>query len=124
MNTFKKSERLCDRKSTENLFLKGRSLVEEPFRWVYLEVDEERESCVKTQIVVPKRNIIKAVNRNLIKRHIKEAFRNNKSHLINNLEKKKIKINLSIIYQSNNIISSVVIEEKIKSSLIRLNSNL
>ena len=62
MNTFKKSERLCDRKSAENLFLKGKSLVEGPFRWVYLEVDEERESCVKIQIVVPKRNIIKSVN--------------------------------------------------------------
>tara|TARA_B110000014_G_C19518557_1_gene278968 strand:+ start:118 stop:492 length:375 start_codon:yes stop_codon:yes gene_type:complete len=124
MNTFKKSERLCDRKSTENLFLKGRSLLEGPFRWVYLEVDEERESCVKIQIVVPKRNIIKSVNRNLIKRYIKEAFRNNKSYLINNLEEKKIKINLSIIYQSNNMTSSAVIEDVIKSSLVRLNSKL
>ena len=67
MNTFKKSERLCDRKSTENLFSKGISFFEEPFRCIYLKVDEERVSCLKTQIVIPKRNIPKAVNRNLIK---------------------------------------------------------
>ncbi len=66
MNTFKKSERLCDLKSTENLFSNGKSLSEDPFRLVYLEVDEIRNSCVKTQIVVPKRNVIKAVNRNKI----------------------------------------------------------
>ena len=82
MNTFKKSERLCDLRSTENLFSNGKSLSENPFRLVYLEVDETRDSFVKTQIVVPKRNIVKAVNRNKIKRCIKEAFRNHKSYLI------------------------------------------
>jgi ribonuclease P protein component len=105
MNTFKKSERLCDLKSTENLFSNGKSLSEDPFRLVYLEVGETRDSFVKTQIVVPKRNITKAVNRNKIKRCIKEAFRKHKSYLISELEKKNKKVNLSIIYQSSNILS-------------------
>lgn len=124
MNTFKKSERLCDRKSTENLFSKGTSFFEEPFRCIYLKVDDKRISCIKTQIVIPKRNIPKAVNRNLIKRHIKEVFRNNKSYLISNLEEKQAKIDLSIIYQSKDILPFFVIEEKIKLSLVRLNSKL
>lgn len=124
MNTFKKSERLCDLRSTENLFSNGKSLSENPFRLVYLEVDETRDSFVKTQIVVPKRNIIKAVNRNKIKRSIKEAFRNHKSYLISELEKKNKKVNLSIIYQSSKILSYLFIEEKIKLSLVRLNSKL
>tara|TARA_B100000767_G_C19739995_1_gene525726 strand:- start:334 stop:708 length:375 start_codon:yes stop_codon:yes gene_type:complete len=124
MNTFKKSERLCDLKSTENLFSNGKSIFEDPFRLVYMEVDKSRDSFIKTQIVVPKRNIVKAVNRNKIKRCIKEAFRNHKSYLISELEKKNKKINLSIIYQSSNIISYFLIEEKIKLSLIRLNNKL
>ena len=124
MNTFKKSERLCDLKSTENLFSNGKSIFEDPFRLVYIEVDKSRDSFIKTQIVVPKRNIVKAVNRNKIKRCIKEAFRNHKSYLISELEKKNKKINLSIIYQSSNIISYFLIEEKIKLSLIRLNNKL
>ncbi len=124
MNTFKKSERLCDQKSTENLFSNGKSIFEDPFRLVYMKVDKSRDSFIKTQIVVPKRNIVKAVNRNKIKRCIKEAFRNHKSYLISELEKKNKKINLSIIYQSSNIISYFLIEEKIKLSLIRLNNKL
>ena len=124
MNTFKKSERLCDLKSTEKLFSNGKSLSEDPFRLVYMELDKARDPCIKTQIVVPKRNIVKAVNRNKIKRCIKEAFRNHKSYLISELEKKNKTINLYIIYQSSNIISYFLIEEKIKLSLIRLNNKL
>ena len=75
MYSLSKSERLCSKISTTELFLKGSSINEEPFRIIFLASDFDRDVYFKSQFIVPKRHITRAVDRNLIKRQIKENVR-------------------------------------------------
>ena len=88
MYTFSKSERLCNKKSIQNLFLNGQSISEDFIRLVYLKSNQTQE-YLKSQIVVPKKNVSGAVDRNHIKRQIKEAIRKNKFVLIDFFKEKK-----------------------------------
>ncbi len=124
MQTFQKKERLCNKDSISDLFTKGDSFIEQPFRIVWSKKEINTDYPAQTLIVVPKRNIKLATNRNIIKRRIKEAFRLNKSALYSTLSTKDKQINIAIIYQKQEIISYKLIEEKIKLTLNRLSENL
>ena len=114
MYTFRKSERLCNKKLTKELFLKGDSYNEEFLRIVYNKSFFTTD-FLKIQIVVPRRNVASAVKRNRIKRQIKEAIRKNKYVLIQHLREKDICLNCAILYQVKQQQSSAIIEEKIIS---------
>ena len=77
MYTFSKSERLCNKTSIQNLFLNGQSISEDCIRLVYLKSNQTQE-YLKSQIVVPKKNVSGAVNRNHIKRQNKKDIRKKK----------------------------------------------
>ena len=119
MHTFRKSERLCNKKLTKELYSKGDSYTEEFLRIVFNKTFFN-SNFLKVQIVVPKRNIANAVKRNRIKRQIKEAVRKNKYFLIRHLREKEICLNCAILYQINQQKSSAIIEEKIISLFQRL----
>ena len=119
MYTFRKSERLCNKKLTKELYLKGDSYTEEFLRIVYKK-SFFNSDFLKVQIIVPKRNVVSAVKRNRIKRQIREAVRKNKYFLIQHLREKEICLNCAILYQVKQQKSSVIIEEKIISLFQRL----
>ncbi len=75
-NTLGKKERLKSKKLIGKLFEEGKSIKKYPFRLIYL-IQDKNSFKIKTQVSfsVPKRNFKKAVDRNRIKRLIKEAFR-------------------------------------------------
>ncbi|TCD08241.1 ribonuclease P protein component [Pedobacter frigidisoli] len=78
MYTFKKEERLCSRKHLDLLFKNGSSFLLYPFRVSYLFVNEPAAVQVQVVINVPKKRYKRAVDRNLLKRRIREAYRLNK----------------------------------------------
>ena len=123
MYTYKKSERLCNKKLTENLFLKGSSISVDSFRLVYIE-DKNKDVLLKSQIIVSKRNIVKAVDRNFIKRQIRESFRKNKHLILDSLKKSSMSLNIAIVYQQSSRKPSIVIDEEIKSLFNRLLNKL
>ena len=120
MHKFIKAEKLCNKVDSDILFSNGKSFFLEPFRIVFLKKGFDTNHCSRIQIVVPKRNISKAVDRNKIKRFIREAYRKNKKSLIDNLEFHKTVIDFSLIYQIDEIKSFSFIEEKIKAILLSL----
>ena len=120
MYSLSKSERLCSKISTTELFSKGSSINEEPLRIIFLASDFDRDVYCKSQFIVPKRHITRAVDRNLIKRQMREAFRKNKIILIDLLKANAKQLNFAIIYQISEIKETILIEEKIKSLIIRL----
>lgn len=71
-------------------------------------------------VSVPKRIFRKAVDRNLLKRRIREAYRLNKSILNTQLIREDICIKLVIQYQHREIVSYQIIEEALVSGLSKL----
>ena len=85
---FKKAERLCGRKSINNLFSKGDGFFSYPFKAKVLKCpatdteDVKSVSCNNIQVLfsVPKSNFKRAVARNNIRRKAREAYRLNDFH--------------------------------------------
>ena len=119
MYTYKKSERLCNKKLTENLFKNGKSISEDFFRIIYINTDSQ-DPILRSQIIVPKRNITKAVDRNFIKRQIRESYRKNKHIIIDFLKKHNKSLNFAIIFQESSAKKTILVEEKIKEIFNRL----
>jgi ribonuclease P protein component len=102
-NSFNKAERLCSKKIFAELFKSGNSFYSFPFRVVWMCKPDAHSSPSRIAVSVPKRIFKKAVDRNLIRRRIKEAFRKNKHDLYSLLETTGKQIVFVLIYQDNKI---------------------
>lgn len=80
-NKFKKEERLCNKRLIHVLYESGSSFILYPYRVVFLPTDEIALP-VQVLISVPKRMFKHAVDRNLLKRRIREAYRLQKNSLL------------------------------------------
>jgi len=110
-HTLGKSERLRSKKSIEELFKKGSSLRSQPFLLKYLATAGSENRLL---IAVPKKLHKKAVTRNLLKRRIREAYRQNKSLLAD------YSLDLALIYQSKEVLPFQQIQEKLINLMVRL----
>jgi len=84
--TFKKEEKLKSQKLIEQLFDKGSSLSVFPLRIVYLKIEHGTVFPIQAGFSVPKRKFKKAVDRNRIKRLIRESYRQQKHTLYQNID--------------------------------------
>lgn len=83
--TFQKKERLKSQKLIESLFNEGQSVMAYPLRLVYKKASFDDDVLIKTGISVSKRQFKKAVDRNRIKRLLRETYRLNKHLYFNNI---------------------------------------
>ncbi|WP_346883471.1 ribonuclease P protein component [uncultured Algibacter sp.] len=83
--TYSKKEKLKSKKLIDQLFSEGQSVSVYPLRLVFLNTTHNDETSVKTGISVSKRNFKTAVDRNRIKRLLREVYRLNKDSYFNNL---------------------------------------
>ena len=81
--SFSKKEKLKRKKLIEQLFLEGCSVTVFPLRLVYLQTSFKDD--MKIGVSVSKRNFKKAVDRNRIKRLLREVYRLNKGLYFNNI---------------------------------------
>lgn len=79
--TLPKSERLYGKRLIDKLFTNGLSFVSYPLRVVYLPISDASETNVSVLFNVPKKKIKHAVDRNFIKRRMRESYRLQK-HLV------------------------------------------
>ena len=120
MFKFPKKQKLCGEKVIERLFANGKSISEKPFRAIWNFEKNNDQVCVKSLIVVSKKRLKLAVDRNVVKRRIKEAYRLQKKQLEYFLESTNQQLNLAIIYQEEEIFDYKTLEEKINLLLSRL----
>ena len=119
-----KEERIYKRDELQKLFLNSESLVVFPFKVVHYQSDiaNSSEPSLKFAVSIPKRNFKKAVDRNLLKRRTKEAFRLNKNDLKLALNSANKQVLFIVIYIAKEALSYEKIEEKIILTLQRLQS--
>jgi len=122
--TFKKEERLSRKKLIDELFDSGSSFYLSPLKVLILEKDFESNSPAQVLITVSSKTFSKAVDRNKIKRLIRESYRLNKHLLYDELKKKDKKILVGFLYSSKKIESFSLIEENVVASLQKIISLL
>lgn len=81
--TFSKSERLKSNEKIGQLFHDGISLYTYPIKLLYLRADDSEIIDHQIAISVTKKRFKKAVDRNTIKRRLKESYRMNKKVISN-----------------------------------------
>ncbi len=85
---FPSSEKLKSKILIDKLFTEGNSIKQFPIKLIYLPLQDPKSATCKTGVSVPKRNFKKAVDRNHLKRLMREGFRKNKYLVESNLTKK------------------------------------
>lgn len=113
--SFKKETRLSSEKLIQELFNKGSYFYLRPFKVLHLKLDRQ-PSPHQVLISVPARLFKKAVDRNTIKRRIREGFRLNQHRLV---ESENLLI--AYIYQAKVIEPSAEIHKAMVRSIEVLN---
>jgi len=113
-------ERLSSRKIIGSLFEKGSSLYSYPFTIAWMEGDPAQQYPARVAISVPKKRLKRAVDRNRVKRVVREAWRHNKTALYEALEQQKIKIVLMLIYTGHGLPSQADINNAIEKVILKL----
>lgn len=107
--TFKKAERLSKEKTIQELFNRGSSFYLYPFKVVYIINPDQSATTPQVLISVSSRNFPRAVDRNLIKRRMREAYRLQKE-IIQNGSKKGA---FAFIYTSRTVMPFAEIKNKL-----------
>ena len=110
-HSYPKVEKLKSKKLIEQLFSEGRSITVFPLRLIYLEITLPENAMFQVGVSVSKRNIKSAVQRNRIKRLLREAYRLNKSMLFNNITTQKA---LMILYIGSDIPNYKTLDTRMK----------
>ena len=124
-NTFKKSERLCSRLLMDCLFQgDNKSVSAYPLRAVFLPVSTDEQKGVSVLISVPKKRFHDAVDRNRVKRQIREAYRKQKHALIEKMDEREQGLLIAFIYVSAQIESTAYIEKRLARLLDKIDETL
>jgi ribonuclease P protein component len=111
---FRKEERLNKEKLIKELFEEGSSFYFYPFKVWHKGNSDTSYPVHQVMISVSRRNFKKAVDRNLIKRRIRESFRLNK-----NLLPAGPKLLIAYIYSAKEILTFAQIQERLVKTLNR-----
>lgn len=118
--TFTNHEKLKSRKLIESLFKQGVSFSHFPFRILYL-FQDKNIAHLQAGFTVSGKHFKKAVDRNRIKRLMREAYRLQKSNLTETLKQQGKFLILFFIYTGNENPEYQEVADKFQSALKRLN---
>ncbi len=124
-NTFKKSERLCSRILMDRLFQgDSHSISAYPLRAVFLPIGTNEQKGVSVLISVPKKRFHDAVDRNRVKRQLREAYRKHKHSLAEQMTAREQGLLIAFIYVSAQIESTAYIEKRMTRLLEKIGEAL
>lgn len=120
--TFPKQRRLCSRDSIKRLFTNSRCFIVAPLtiHYYFETIDPQlEEPVIPCQVLmsVPKKIFKHAVDRNCVKRRLREGFRKQYGPLDDLLKQKNKTLRFICIYTSNEILDSEILERKMGSVL-------
>lgn len=112
-NTFPLKEHLKSKNVIEQVYTNGASVTVYPLRAAFIEQPQEtQEPTAAILINVSKKRFRHAVDRNLVKRRIREAYRTSKHQFVECLENNGKKMAVAIIYIDNKHNSTAFIKKK------------
>ena len=90
MYTFRKDERLCNKKIIGDLYASDNRLLVYPLSVHWLITEQKHPCRLQVLIVAPKKKLHHAVDRNRTKRLMRECYRHRKHLLLETLEQKNL----------------------------------
>lgn len=118
--TFNKLERLKSRKLIEHLFSKGKSLSVFPFKVLYNFLELSTGTNLQAGVTVSSRNFKKAVDRNRIKRIMREGYRLQKVPLLDALHERNLQLAVFFIYTGKEIPEFAEVNQKMETVVNKL----
>lgn len=125
--TYQQQDKLKSRKQTQNLFSLGKSMSNAPLRLIYtLEKIAEGDVVNSFALVIqagvgaPTKQFKKAVQRNRVKRLLREAYRLELPNFKAQLPLPGMRLNIFILYTDNIVLPQVEINAKMKLILSQL----
>jgi len=122
--TFNKNERLSSRKIISALFEKGKVVTVFPFRLNWMVTSLSSGSPAQIAFSVPVKNFRHAVDRNRIKRQMREVYRKNKSSLYALLKDHQIQCAVMVVFIGKSKLSFEEIEKNLNLTLLRFEEAL
>lgn len=118
--SYNKFEKLKSRKQIELLFAKGKSISAFPVKVFYLPVDHTPMHPVQVGVGVSARNFKKAVDRNTIKRRMREAYRLHKLPLHEYLVAQQKSVAVFILWIDKQMPTTAALQELMPAVIEKL----
>ena len=122
--TYKKTDKLKSRKQTQHLFSTGQAINVFPIRLIYTiepiasSLDNiSPTSLLQAGVGAPTRTFRKAVQRNRVKRLLREAYRLEKPNFLSQAALDNKRLNLFFLYTDALVLTQVEIQGKVKEAL-------
>ena len=122
--TYKKTDKLKSRKQTQHLFSTGQAINVFPIRLIYTvepistnAANLSLTSVLQAGVGAPSRTFRKAVQRNRVKRLLREAYRLEKPNFISQASLENKRVNLFFLYTDALVLTQVEIQGKVKEAL-------
>ena len=118
--SYNKFEKLKSRKQIELLFAQGKSISSFPVKVFYLPVEHTHEHPVQVGVGVSARNFKKAVDRNTIKRRMREAYRLHKLPLHEHLIAKQKSVAVFILWIDKQLPTTAALQDLMPTVIEKL----
>jgi ribonuclease P protein component len=118
--SYNSTEKLKSRKQLDALFTKGRSVSVFPIKVFFAEVNEETDASIKAGVGVSSKHFKKAVDRNRIKRLLREAYRLNKIPLTECVQINNKKIAIFFLFIDKAIPAFSLLQNKMPIAIEKL----
>jgi ribonuclease P protein component len=117
--TFRKHERLCGRTTIKRLLGGGKAVNEAPIRLIGMVMTLDSTAPAQIAFAVPKRHLPRAVDRNLARRRMREAYRLNKDRWHAALREAGVQCAWLVVFQGKAPLPFTVTQERISRSIDR-----